>query len=536
MCSDQSQEMLALTRCSAVIQSLTGVSTPAGCFLIPVGVLIYTLFGGLKATMISDWTHGIIVVILIITFSLSAYATNSVLGSPGAVYDALVAAAERHPVEGNEGGSYLTMRSREGGIFFVINIIGNFGTVFLDNGYWNKAISSSPVHALPGYILGGLAWFAIPFLCATTLGLAAVATEADPIFPLYPDRIPDAQVTAGLALPYAARALMGTGGAAGAFILLFFAVTSAFSSELIAVSSIWTYDIYYSYINPNASDKRLKTVSAASCTIWSFGLSAICVGLWYAGISMGYLYLLMGCIISSCVIPASLTLLWSGQNWIAAACSPPLGLACALIGWLTMAKAECGQLNVECTGGNTPMLVGNVTALLSPLVFIPVLTYTFGSQKYDWKPLLSAGMAADNATPEKQSSPGSTEPVDPYTPEQRAKLEKSRKIARWCCVALALCFLILWPMPMFGSGYIFSKRFFTGWIVVGMIWIWITLYIVGIFPLVQSRGTLFTIAKAVLGGGVARKAQVFHGENVSGEAEGVVTTEQKRPKDDVESS
>ena len=43
-------------------------------------------------------------------------------------------AARDHPVDDNAGGSYLTMRSKEGAIFFVINIVGNFGTVFLDNG------------------------------------------------------------------------------------------------------------------------------------------------------------------------------------------------------------------------------------------------------------------------------------------------------------------------------------------------------------------------------------------------------------------
>jgi hypothetical protein len=41
----------------------------------------------------------------------------------------LVEAAKRHPVSGNAEGSYLTMRSKEGAVFFVINIVGNFGTV-----------------------------------------------------------------------------------------------------------------------------------------------------------------------------------------------------------------------------------------------------------------------------------------------------------------------------------------------------------------------------------------------------------------------
>ncbi len=57
-------------------------------------------------------------------FAFTAYATNENLGSPGKVFDLLVEAAKRHPVEGNAGGSYLTMRSKEGAVFFVINIVG----------------------------------------------------------------------------------------------------------------------------------------------------------------------------------------------------------------------------------------------------------------------------------------------------------------------------------------------------------------------------------------------------------------------------
>lgn len=94
------------------------------------------MFGGIKATFLTDYVHTVVILVIILTFAFTAYATSSVLGSPGAVYDALVAAAERHPVDGNAEGSYLTMRSKEGAIFFVINIVGNFGTVFMDS-EWN---------------------------------------------------------------------------------------------------------------------------------------------------------------------------------------------------------------------------------------------------------------------------------------------------------------------------------------------------------------------------------------------------------------
>lgn len=81
-----------------------------------------------------DIVHTVILIIIIFIFAFSAYATNVNLGSPGRVYDLLVEAGIKHPVDGNAKGSYLTMRSKEGAIFFVINIVGNFGTVFCDNG------------------------------------------------------------------------------------------------------------------------------------------------------------------------------------------------------------------------------------------------------------------------------------------------------------------------------------------------------------------------------------------------------------------
>ena len=117
---------------------------------------------GFRVYIASFWltqaAHTVVILIILLMFAFTAYATNENLGSPAKVYDLLVEAAKKHPVEGNAGGSYLTMRSKEGAIFFVINIVGNFGTVFCDNGYYNKAIAASPVDALPGYVMGGLSW------------------------------------------------------------------------------------------------------------------------------------------------------------------------------------------------------------------------------------------------------------------------------------------------------------------------------------------------------------------------------------------
>ncbi|KAK1979097.1 sodium symporter family protein [Colletotrichum cereale] len=520
---------------AATVNALTGMHTVAAIYLLPVGVVAYTLVGGLKATFLTDWVHTFILLIIIIIFSLTTYANSDVLGSPSKVYDLLVDAALRHPVSGNAEGSYLTMKSQGGVEFFVINIVGNFGTVFLDNGYYNKAIAASPVHALPGYILGGLSWFAIPWLTATTMGLSALALESSPRFPTFPDRMTDAEVSAGLALPYAAVALLGKGGAAATLLMIFMAVTSASSAELIAVSSIFTYDIYRTYFKPDASGKRLIYMSHVVVVVYAVVISSVSVGLYYNGISMGYLYLLMGVLISAAVLPATLTLVWKGQNKWAATLSPIFGTVFAIIGWLVTAKKTCGVLDVTCTGSNSPMLAGNVIALLSPLVLIPVFTLAFGVDKYDWKSMMAIRRGDDH---ELASAAGlDLEEVTGYHESQadfereQAMLSRAFKISVSMTAFMTVAMLILWPMPMYGSGYIFSKPFFTGWVVVGILWIFCSFFAVGLYPIFEGRATLIHTVKSMVSGKKPTRhgTAVTHGEEEVTEktSPGAVTPEKK---------
>ena len=60
-------------------------------------------------------------------------------------------------------------------------------------------------------------------------------------------------IGAGLVPPAAALFLLGRGGAILMVIMLFMAVTSSGSAELVAVSSLFTYDVYRTYIKPNAT-------------------------------------------------------------------------------------------------------------------------------------------------------------------------------------------------------------------------------------------------------------------------------------------
>jgi Na+/proline symporter len=231
----------------AVTNALTGVPIEAASFLMPVGFIIYTLVGGLRATIIAGYLNVATIFIIMCVCIFEVYGYASDLGSTGAVWDRLKAVISQedstctafgYDVEtqtcgplgkGNYNGSYLTILSADGLMFGVINVIGNFGTVFCDQSYWQSAIAAKPTSAHKGYLLGGLCWFSIPFSFATAVGLANVALQ-----------LPTNYDEAGAGLVPAATAihLFGKSGGLMILIMVFMAVISTGSAELVSVSSL----------------------------------------------------------------------------------------------------------------------------------------------------------------------------------------------------------------------------------------------------------------------------------------------------------
>ena len=70
-------------------------------------------------------------------------------------------------------------------------------------------------------------------------------------------------------------------------------------------------------------------------------------------------------------------------------------------------------------------------------------------------------------------------------------------------------------MPMYGSAYIFSKPFFTGWVTVGIIWIFCSFFAVGLFPVFEGRQTLARTCKFIyLDITGKKKPKTIHTESV----------------------
>ena len=67
-----------------------------------------------------------------------------------------------------------------------------------------------------------------------------------------------------------------------------------------------------------------------------------------------------------------------------------------------------------------------------------------------------------SGTVDPELVPGSQQRTQADEDSEVAHLNKVAKFARGLTVFMTVALLILWPLPMYGSAYIFSKKFFTG--------------------------------------------------------------------------
>jgi Na+/proline symporter len=471
--------------------------------------------------------------IVIIYFMFSVYCTNPLLGSPAAVFELLKEASVLRPVDGNQDGSYLTMKSNFALVFGIIQLCSGSGTVFLDQAYWQRAIASRATTAVRAYILGGLAWFAVPFGFATTLGLAAAALTNNPAFPTYPNPMSSSQVSSGLASAFAASVLLGKGGAVALLIVLFMAVTSCASAELIAVSSILTFDIYKTYVKPTATSTTLITVSHIMICVFGFTM-AIFACIWNAiGIDLGWLFLVMGLIIGGAVFPAAFAITWRGQTTAGAISGALVGLVAGLIAWLVTAKQYYGPLSIATTGLEYPTLAGNLAAVMTGLI-VSVAVSLIRPDKipFDWETTrsINAVITSDsdyNTTavatpqnepalnPEKENPEADAVPKDLAHPQadgreedkeaaidhaiegEPAALRSAFKLACIASFVLPLIMDFLIPIPMFLSHYVFSQGFFTAWVVISFIWVFCSAAITTILPIWETAGFFGNLLKQI---------------------------------------
>ncbi len=446
---------------AAVIHELTGINLEIVSFLIPVGIILYTYFGGLRATFLADYINVMVLFVGTLIFVSFVYFFSPEIGGISGMYEKLQQSAILMPVNGNTMGSFLTMASIGGLIFGVINIVGNLGTVFVDQSYWQRAIAAKHKIAGKAFIIGGLTWFAIPFGVASTLGLVAAGLGIP---------ISDDALNNGLVAPFAAFGILNIFGAILILTMLVTAVTSAGSAQLMAISSLISQDIYKNYINPNATTEKVFSVKRKLVVILGVMMGFLGIVLFNLHLNLQYLYLVMGILIGAAIGPVCLALLWSKTNRTAATLAAVAGLAAGVASWLLSANYMFGSISIQTTSNDIPLLIGNVVSIGIGFA-ITLLGGLIKSEKFHFQK--DIGLSSQ---------------------EENDVVIEYKKIKKLTLIIPTILVVVI-PLSLYSSGWVFSEAGFTLWIDSMILWV-VGATIVGIlYPILESKSDILQIIK-----------------------------------------
>jgi Na+/proline symporter len=376
------------------------------------------------------------------------------------------------------------MMSLGGLKFGIINIVGNFGTVFVDQSYWQSAIAAKPASAHKGYLLGGLVWFTIPFALATSLGLAGVALGLP---------ITAGEAGSGLVPPATAVHLFGDFGAVMMATMLFMAITSTGSAEGIAVSSLICYDVYRRYINPNATGSQILMISRVVIVVFGLSMGALGVALNHMGLNLGWVYQFMGNAIGSAVVPLWNVLMWKDANATGAIVAAWGGMILALATWLIICQVEFGEITVDNLGTLNPNLGGNIVALGSSAL-IHVGFSLASPQNYDFESMGQIEMMEDDQSGLDEAD---------YSPEFLA--EAKAWIQKWGW-AFSITMVVVWPLLSMPAG-VFTKDYWAFWVFISIGWAFTATITIISLPLYESREAILGVFMFMLGRKQAEKAE-----------------------------
>jgi Na+/proline symporter len=506
---------------AATVEALTGMNRKLASFLIPWGVILYTAAGGLKATFIASYLHTAIIFAVLITMITMVYIKKYSSDQIYDYLDATVTHTEEEcqiiystsgsvestffdntkyacgPVPNNNSGSYLTMLSADGLMFGIINIVGNFGTVFVDQSYWQSAIAAKPTSASRGYLLGGICWFAIPFSLATSLGLTSTALMLP---------ITSGEAGAGLVPPAVATHLLGNAGSVLILTMLFMAIVSTGSAESIAVSSLVAYDIYREYMNPDATGDQILKVSRYVIVGFGLVMGALAVFLDWMKLSLGWVYLFMGIVIGSAVIPLWNMMTWKKASGTGAVISAWSGLVLAVITWLVACSIQSGSITIDNLGKNEPMLAGNLVAILSSGLIHFVYSLIF-PQNFDFETLDSHIKLVED------DSSGLTEKI--RIPRCLQKLTNGLLTRGWI---LTIVLVVIWPLLSIPAGK-FTKDYFAFWVLIAIAWGFGAAIIITFLPILESSEELSAVIRGMLGKEIASSEEMYVEKEVDPDAD-----------------
>jgi hypothetical protein len=268
-------------------------------------------------------------------------------------------------------------------------------------------------------------------------------------------------------------------------VMLFMAITSTGSAEGIAVSSIVAYDIYKTYINPQATGAQILLVSKVVIVVFGATMGVLSVALNYMGLNLGWVYQFMGNAIGSAVVPLWNLLMWKDANATGAIVAAWGGMILALTTWIIVCAADFGEVTIDNLGTLNPNLAGNIVALGSSALIHAGFSLA-SPQNYDFKSMNDIAMMEND----RRGLDG-----EDYS-------EEFLNAAKWWIQkwgwGFSIIMVIIWPVLSLPAG-VFSEDYFAMWVFISIAWSFIATAVIIALPIYESLGSILNVVRFMMG-------------------------------------
>lgn len=285
-----------------LLESLSGLPYHIGMSAILFICVAYTLMGGLRAVIATDFIQTLIILLGVLFI--------------GYVCLTRVGAVEIYRAVESEQPQLLNLLFPAAIMFLFNNIFFGIGEIFHSNVWWSRAFAFKEGIGKRAYLIAGLLWVPIPIVC----GFIALAAPAIGIFPPSADMIG----------PMVAAALLGDVGAVIVFIVVLSALASSLDSLLAATSDLLTEDIYSKLLFPGRSKAHLNQIGkfvvlGLGIVTWLLCLPRLA--------TLGELLNLTGAFVASAIFPIVLGLFRPHLSGGTAAAAMFLGTVSGLVAY-----------------------------------------------------------------------------------------------------------------------------------------------------------------------------------------------------------
>jgi len=282
-----------------LVNALTGIDYRIGMTVILAVCVLYTMLGGLRAVIGTDFLQTLIILVGIVMLAWLAITHVGFVR----MHDAALA---KRP-------ELLDLLMPAAIMFLFNNLLFGIGEIFHSNVWWSRAFAFREGVGFKAYLTAGLFWMPIPVVA----GFVALTVPALNL------NVPAADMVG----PLVAAKLLGSSGAVLVFIVVFAALASSLDSLLAATSDLILTDIYKGHFRPQASEAELAR--AAHWMILGLGILA-----WLMCLprltTLAQLLYFMGAFVASTIWPIASGLFWRRANPRGAALAMVAGTALGL--------------------------------------------------------------------------------------------------------------------------------------------------------------------------------------------------------------